>query len=97
MPTPSELEAINEAAALAGGQKALADAVGEHKSFINQLCKGLRPTPPAVAQKVETATGVTCERLREDVQWTRINGVITGYHVPLPPANEPTPQRAEAA
>lgn len=68
----------------AGGQTALARAIGLSQSMVWQVSAGARPLPPKHAPAVEAATGVPVEELCPDVEWQRDSaGQITGYHVPL--------------
>ena len=58
---------INAAIKAAGGQKALADAIGVHPSLISQWRSGHRPISAERCRAIESATGVTRYALRGDV------------------------------
>jgi DNA-binding transcriptional regulator YdaS (Cro superfamily) len=60
---------IEKAVEAAGGQKALAEAIGVSASFVNQWVKGVRPVPaPHCRSIVRAANGaVSCFDLRPDV------------------------------
>lgn len=81
---------MHEAVRKAGGQTALAKllSVGERKVSQGHVWAWLkRKNPPEdLCPAIEIATGVTCERLRPDVEWVRDQeGLVTGYHVPVRP------------
>lgn len=69
-----------------GGQKSLAQALKIDRSLVSQWVTGRRPIAAEHCPVIEQMSGVRCEQLRPDVVWTRNHeGVVTGYHVPLPP------------
>lgn len=75
-PIDRAIEAIGSQAALA---RAL-DVLSQH--ITNWRERGI---PAARCPAIEAATGVPCEQLRADLQWTRdANGVVTGHVVPAP-------------
>lgn len=88
--------AVFRAATIAGGQTALARAIGGVKQghiwdwiYSNGL------PPPLHCPAIESCTGVVCEELRPDLDWEREDGRVTGYRVRLPaPAGEPAPSAA---
>jgi DNA-binding transcriptional regulator YdaS (Cro superfamily) len=63
------MNAIQKAAEVCGGQRALAEHLGVTQSAVNQWINGVRPVPPTRCRAIENATGskVTCEDLRPDV------------------------------
>lgn len=69
-----------------GGQVALARAVGVSQSLVSNWCVGNLVVPADRCPAIERASGVPCERLRPDVEWRRVRGVVTGYFVRLPEA-----------
>lgn len=88
----TETAALLEAIELAKGQASLARKIGgavRQGHIAVWIARGR--VPEEHCPGIERETGVRCERLRPDVFWTRgIDGVITGYHVPLrATANEP--------
>lgn len=60
---------IQRAIEFCGGQKALAERIGLHQSFVSQLLHEVRPVPAKWCRKIEEATGgdVTKEQLRPDI------------------------------
>jgi len=66
--TPSK-SPIQQAVELAGGQKALADALRVNPSLVWQWVNGHRPVAAHHCRAIEGATGgqVTCSQLRPDV------------------------------
>lgn len=79
---------LHEAVVIAGGQSALARALGVKQGQVWEwLFVSGRPTP-GMCPATEAHTGVTCESLRPDLEWERDDlGRVTGYRVPLPPVN----------
>lgn len=65
------MNAIEHAAAAAGGQASLATLLGVSPSAVNQWIKGLRQVPAERCPEIESATSgaVRCEDLRPDVNW----------------------------
>lgn len=63
------MSAIQNAVEILGSQTALAAKIGVSPSFVNQLVNGLRPVPPKLCRRIETATGgeVTKQDLRPDI------------------------------
>ncbi|MDF4005291.1 YdaS family helix-turn-helix protein [Luteibacter sp. PPL552] len=95
MKRPLLNHALETAVTIAGGQAALARAVGVRQGHVwDWLFTSGRP-PPASCRAIEAATGVRCEALREDLSWERDNhGRVTGYRVVLAPSDsvtKPTP------
>ena len=89
MPSMDETP-MQEAVRKAGGQTALAKqlSIGERKVSQGHVWAWLkRKSPPEeLCPAIEIATGVACERLCPDVEWTRAeSGLVTGYHVPVRP------------
>lgn len=60
---------IEKAIAVCGSQKALAEAVEVHPSFVSQWLTGDRPIPATRCRSIEAATAgaVTAAELRPDV------------------------------
>ena len=65
---------ILEAAEVVGGQAALARKLGVAPPTINQWANGTRPIPAERCPEIEAATGVRCEDLRPDVNWSVLRG-----------------------
>ena len=77
------LEAIN----LAGGQAALARAIGVRQGHVWSWLNRDMQVPFAHCVSIEASTGVRCEDLRPDVDWDRDDsGTVTGYRVRFPTA-----------
>lgn len=73
---------IVEAVKAAGGQAALGRIIGASKAQVNQWVHYNDPVPPARCPAIEAETGITCERLRPDVEWVRDKrGRVTAYLV----------------
>lgn len=92
------LEAIN----LAGGQAALARAIGVRQGHVWSWLNRDMQVPFAHCVSIEAATKVRCEDLRPDVDWERTEaGVVTGYRVRFPTDDsveqEPSTRRALAS
>lgn len=81
--------ALEEAIEAAGGQSALARAISATSGQVKQghvwswLHRDLK-VPPEHCPVIEHVTGVTCERLRPDLQWLREDGNVVGYCVHFP-------------
>lgn len=60
--------ALEQACEIAGGSTKLANALGKRKAVISQW-KSAR-VPAEVCPDIEQLTGVRCEALRPDVNWT---------------------------
>jgi DNA-binding transcriptional regulator YdaS (Cro superfamily) len=73
---------------IAGGQAALARAVGVKQGHVWDWLFTSGKPPPATCPAIEVATGVRCEELRDDLAWERDDrGRVTGYRVVLPLCN----------
>ncbi len=77
-------QALSTAIDAAGGQSALARALGKKQGHVwDWLNKGGQ-APAEFCPSIEALTGVRCEDLRSDLTWTRNEGgEVTGYHVRL--------------
>ena len=63
------MDALSRAIDIAGGQRALGEKCGVWQSAVSNW--RVRGTVPAEhCPLIERATGVTCEELRPDVQWS---------------------------
>lgn len=81
--------AIDIAISRAGGLARLARAIGNISITAVRKWQ-LNTTPLDRCPAVEAATGVRCEDLRPDVEWTRDDaGRVTGYHVRVDAAAAP--------
>lgn len=78
----TKLTAIQSACAAAGSASALASVLGKSPQFISQLVKGGRRVPAELCPAIERATGVRCEELRPDVEWS----VLREHSTPEPTA-----------
>lgn len=77
------LEAINKA----GGQAALARAIGVRQGHVWSWLNRDTRVPFAHCVSIESTTGVRCEHLRDDVDWDRDeSGAVIGYRVRFPTA-----------
>lgn len=75
---------IRAVESIEGGQAELARRLGLKPQQVNQWVKDNRRVPAAHCPAIESATGIRCEQLRDDLVWTRDEaGQVTGYHVPL--------------
>lgn len=74
---------IERAIAAAGGkQTELAARLGVTPQALGQWVNAVRPIPADRCLSIEKMTGVLCEQLRPDLNWTRDKtGHVTGYHV----------------
>lgn len=72
MDNPALMKAIE----LCGSQAELARRLGAFTPQVNEWVKGGRPVPAHRCAAIEAATDglVTCEQLRPDLDWTRVNG-----------------------
>lgn len=76
--------ALTEAVTIAGGQSALARAISAYPGQVKQghvwcwLNRDYK-APAEYCPAIEDATGVTCERLRPELDWIREAGEVTGY------------------
>lgn len=80
--------AIQRAVDIAGGQTALAKAIGVTQGLIWHYANGNQTPPPERCVEIERATGVRCDELRTDLHWDRddATGAVTGYRVRFPTA-----------
>lgn len=89
--TPNCRVALARAVDVAGGQSALARAIGVRQglvwAWLNRTADGVPPTRcPQIESAVDGA--VTCEELRPDVTWHRgRDDRVTGYTVPVDSAD----------
>lgn len=85
--------ALSEAIAVAGGQSALARAISAYPGQVKQghvwcwLNRDLR-VPAEYCPAIEEATGVSCDRLRPELEWIREDGAVTGYCIHFPKQGE---------
>lgn len=84
------IKALKQAVSAAGGQSALARAIGGSVkqahvwAWLNRNTK----IPAEHCPAIERATGVRCEHLREDLTWNRNDdGDVIEYCVPVNPAD----------
>lgn len=72
---------IDRAVQAIGTQAELARVLGVLPQHVNNWRQ--RGIPAARCPAIEAATGIRCEELRPDVNWTRdAAGVVTGHVVP---------------
>ena len=67
-------------------QAAFAIQLGVSQSTVSfWVCGRIKEVPPDRCAAVEALTAgyVTCEQLRPDLDWQRVDGRITGYTVPV--------------
>lgn len=73
-------EALTAAIEKAGGVTRLADMLGVGQSVVSNWRP--RGVPAERCPAIEAITGVRCEQLRPDLNWTRDkSGNVTGHHV----------------
>ena len=67
----------------AGGPTAVAERLGMRQSAVsNWISRGQIPREHCAT--VEAMAGMQfAEDMHSDIQWTRVDGQITGYHVPV--------------
>lgn len=76
------MDALTKAIESAGGVGKLASSLGTAQNVVsNWRARGQVPADRCPA--IEATTGVRCEELRPDLEWHRVNGQVTGYHVRL--------------
>ncbi len=76
------MDALNQAVEAAGGVGKLAAGIGVAQNVVsNWKARGQVPADRCPA--IESMTGIACEKVRPDLGWHRVNGKVTGYHVPL--------------
>lgn len=67
------MDALDRAIEIAGGQKALGAACGVWQSAVSNW-KVRGSVPAEYCPLIERATGVRCEELRPDVEWSVVRG-----------------------
>lgn len=69
------MNAIQAAIKAAGGQTALAAALGLKQPTVSEWARGERAVPPDRCPDIERASAgrVTCQELRSDVNWIRVH------------------------
>lgn len=71
--TPN-IKALDDACEALGTQAALADALGIKSPSISEWRTRGIGAPADRCEAIEAATGITCEQLRPDLDWIRVNG-----------------------
>lgn len=90
----SNTEALAEAIEEAGGQSALARRISREPGAVKQghvwtWLNRDKQAPAEHCPAIERETRVRCEDLRSELTWTRDrSGQVTGYHVPVPSAEQ---------
>lgn len=64
-------QALLQAIAVCGTQAELARRIKATTAQVNEWTKGNRPVPPSRCEAIEKATGIKCEDIRSDLEWTR--------------------------
>lgn len=69
-------QALLKAIESCGSQAELARRIVATTAQVNEWTKGARPVPPVRCESIERATNgaVTCEDLRPDLMWARVDG-----------------------
>ena len=77
---------IKAAIAALGGPVPAAKALTVTPGMVHHWINGRNDVAPAHCPTLERLTGVKCEALRPDLEWTRKRGKVVGYQVRLQPA-----------